>query len=287
MKVKSIKRKVVSLVHISISILIMFIAMVNAQFISNLLSEKLSLNVIVDDLIYAAIYIFSALVMGLVYAKYILRLSAEEIRVKSNFPKMRWITVGIILPVMVLAFYMIFTEGRVIKNSIYSFEGEIAAIASVVLVTGISAGIVEEFIFRGLIMHISENAWNKKAAIIVPSLLFGAAHLNTISEWQITDAILLLVAGAMVGVMFSLITYYSGSVWASAIVHALWNIVICGGILQITSADTGLNISSIYYYKLDGSNILISGGTYGIEAAIPAIIGYLLVSVVVFYKEKR
>jgi len=284
--VKSAKSKVISLVHVIISIAIMVVAMISARIISNLISEALSLNVIVDDLIYSMIYIFSALIIGLTYAKYILHLSAEDIGVKKCFPRMKWIVVGILLPVIVSVFYLIFAEGVMSKNSIYSIEGEIAAIISGVWVTGISAGIVEEFIFRGLIMHISENAWNRKVAIIVPSLIFGAAHLNNISEGRIADAILLVVAGSMVGVMFSLIAYQSGSIWASAIVHALWNIVIIGGILQITSTDAGMNVNSIYYYKLDGSNILLTGGIYGIEVAVPAIIGYLLMSAAILLQEK-
>lgn len=284
MNVKSAKSKAISLVHVIISIAIMVVAMMGAQIISNLISEKLSLNVMVDDLLYSIIYIFSALIIGLAYAKYILHLSAEDIGVKKCFPGMKWIVVGILLPVMVSVFYLILAEGVVSKNSICSIKGEIATVISAVLVTGISAGVVEEFIFRGLIMHICENAWNRKVAIIVPSLIFGAAHLN--NEWRSADAILLVVAGSMVGVMFSLIAYQSGSIWASAIVHALWNIVIIGGILQITSTDAGRNVNSIYYYKLDGSNILLTGGTYGIEAAVPAIIGYLLMSVVILLQEK-
>ena len=55
---------------------------------------------------------------------------------------------------------------------------------------------------------------------------------NITLHW-IGSCLLVIIAGTMVGVMFSMIVIESGSVWNSGIVHAIWNVVIIGGGLAI------------------------------------------------------
>ena len=107
------------------------------------------------------------------------------------------------------------------------------------------------------------------------------------SEMCIRDSISiiqLLIAGSIVGVLFSLIAYGSDSIWNSAIVHGIWNIVIIGGILHIgNEADS----SSIFNFILDNKSFLISGGDFGIEASIISILVYLLFIVLAAIQIKR
>ena len=41
---------------------------------------------------------------------------------------------------------------------------------------GLAAGIVEEVIFRGVILGCLERRWNREIAVLVPSVLFGLVH---------------------------------------------------------------------------------------------------------------
>ena len=43
--------------------------------------------------------------------------------------------------------------------------------------TGIAAGFVEEMVFRGVILNLLRKKWNRKVAVIVPSVLFGMVHI--------------------------------------------------------------------------------------------------------------
>ncbi len=52
-------------------------------------------------------------------------------------------------------------------------------------------------------------------------------------------------------------------------------------------ADYGMDIGSIWQYRLSSHNLLLTGGQYGIEAALPAIIGYLVVCGIGFYYQSR
>lgn len=41
------------------------------------------------------------------------------------------------------------------------------------------------------------------------------------------------------GVLFSLVAYESGTVWCSAAMHAVWNMVMIGGVLHIGPEPDG------------------------------------------------
>ena len=88
----------------------------------------------------------------------------------------------------------------------------------------------------------------------------------------------------MVGILFSIVTYESGSIWSSAVMHGVWNIVMIGGILHIgISAEE----TSIFNYVLDTESFLISGGDFGVETSIFAIIAYLSFGILALYRYKK
>ena len=137
---------------------------------------------------------------------------------------------------------------------------------------GLATGIVEEMIFRGLVMGCLEEHFGKKIAVIVPSVLFGALHIIG-NRLDFVSTIQLLIAGSIVGILFSLITCTDNSVWNSAIVHGIWNMAIIGGILHIgDSADS----SSMFNFVLKNKSFLVSGGDFGIEASVISIFVYLI-----------
>jgi len=91
---------------------------------------------------------------------------------------------------------------------------------------------------------------------------------------NLVDLFFLLVAGTSVGIMFALIVYESGSVWPSAMVHGVWNMIMIGDILNIGTVHKP---GAIFSYRLATASTLITGGAFGVEASIFAISGYLVV----------
>ena len=114
----------------------------------------------------------------------------------------------------------------------------------------------------------------------LPSFIFGALHLTGMEEFDVMSVLLLLSGGTLVGIMFSLIRLQSGSVFASAIVHGLWNIIIIGGIIDISSQPWE---QALIQYRITSGNMLLTGGSFGIEVALPAIIGYAVVSMIALF----
>ena len=70
-------------------------------------------------------------------------------------------------------------------------------------------------VFRGVILNALKKRWNIKVAVIVPSMLFGIVHVLG-QDFSIGSCLLVIIAGTMVGVMFSMIAIESGSVWNSS-----------------------------------------------------------------------
>jgi len=132
---------------------------------------------------------------------------------------------------------------------------------------------------RGFILKLIEKRWNITIAIFTSSILFGLIHIIAIPNSNTIDILLLLIGGASIGVMLSLITYFSGNIWNSALIHSVWNCLIVGRIIRISSS-VSQETTSLFRFKILNENFLWTGGKFGIETSLPAILGYF--SVILF-----
>lgn len=149
----------------------------------------------------------------------------------------------------------------------------------------IASGIVEEMVFRGLIMGVIRKNYNIKSAVIVPSVLFGLANLAN-GKLDFISAVQLIIAGTAVGIMFSLIMLNENNFWNNALVHAVWNMSTLG-LMHIGTKKYNL---AVFTFVLDSDNRLITGGDFGIrliasgdfgiESSVISIAGYVAVSII-------
>ncbi|HXV65267.1 MAG TPA: type II CAAX endopeptidase family protein [Vicinamibacteria bacterium] len=80
----------------------------------------------------------------------------------------------------------------------------------------------EELLFRGLIQNFLERTWRRDLlALVVAAAIFGAAHLNNgeVPNWSY--ALMATLAGLFYGLAYR----WTGTIFASALVHALVNAV--------------------------------------------------------------
>lgn len=131
-------------------------------------------------------------------------------------------------------------------------------------------------VFRGFIMSMIEAGSNRICAVMIPSVAFAAFHLVGVDA-NLLGIVQLIVAGTSVGITFSLICYQSGSVCSSVVVHGIWNLMMIGGILDI---GTNPSDGSIFTYTIASDQQLITGGSFGIESSLPAIVGYWCVIII-------
>lgn len=186
--------------------------------------------------------------------------------------QLKWAVAAVLLPALVSAVYLCF-PGRFVSDPL-DMGTKLALVTRGIFIAGVGAGIVEELLFRGLLMNAVIKRCGRAAGILAPSLLFASLHIIGM-DFSLLSCVQVMIAGTMVGVMFSLIALEGHSVWNSAIVHALWNMIIIGGGLTI---GTETNVYSICSYVLETREFLLTGGEFGIESSVVAVIGYIVVS---------
>jgi hypothetical protein len=183
--------------------------------------------------------------------------------------------VAILLPAVIKAVYLFLFSGEYVSSEMDGNQIFSTLSAGIVFI-GIAAGFVEEMVFRGVILNLLKSRWNIRVAVFVPSVMFGFMHIIGM-DFSFISCLLVLAAGTMVGIMFSMIAIEGGSVWNSGIVHAIWNIIIIGGGLAINqTADE----YSVMTYVLESKSFIFTGGEFGIESSIIALCGYAVVALV-------
>lgn len=185
--------------------------------------------------------------------------------------QIKWAVAAVLLPALVTVVYLFF-PGSFVMNTLDAGT-KLAFATRGIFLAGFGAGIVEELLFRGLLMNAVIQKYGRAAGILAPSVLFASLHIIGM-KFSLLSCAQVLVAGTLVGVMFSLIALESHSIWNSAVVHAVWNMIIIGGGLTI---GTELNEYAICSYVLETRSFLFTGGEFGIESSVVAIAGYLLV----------
>lgn len=194
--------------------------------------------------------------------------------------KWYWILTAAILPAGMYLSY-IAVGGNWVINDISSISKLVIALWSV-LYYGFAAGIVEEMVFRGVIMGTISKNYNKIIAVVAPSVLFGVVHILG-TELDVISMIQLVVAGTFVGIMFSLIDIQSESFWNNALVHAVWNMTLIG----LWHINIEPDENALATLVINTKNTLISGGDFGIESSVIAIVGYVIVSLVALMLIKK
>lgn len=189
--------------------------------------------------------------------------------------------ISLLLPGILVVTYLAIGETTVQVPPFW--EGFWLILGSVAI--SLKSGITEEMLFRGFLMKLVEKKWGKALAIFAPSFLFGLVHLTSMTTFSLESVLLLLVSGTLVGVMFSLVAYKDGSIANSALVHGLWNFFIITGIFRfVTQPEPG---SAIFTVTIPGDSLLLSGGEFGVEASLVAILAYALVCGFVVLTSKK
>jgi membrane protease YdiL (CAAX protease family) len=142
-------------------------------------------------------------------------------------------------------------------------------------------GLSEEVFCRGFIMNELAAKVNVPTGIIVNSALFGFLHLlNPEVNY------LAVLNTFLVGILFSLIYYYTENIWTVGFIHGIWNFFL-GHVFGIAVSGKSSE-SSIMISTLNEKMALINGGSYGLEAGlvVTVVIIIAIVISIIFCKAK-
>lgn len=148
-------------------------------------------------------------------------------------------------------------------------------------ILGISflTGFVEEVIFRGLIFRLSEELLGTWFALAGSALFFGLAHAGNPGATLASSVAIALEAGILLGAAFLL----TRRLWLVTSLHAAWNFTQ-GGIFGV--AVSGNQIRGLLQGQLSGPE-WISGGSFGAEASVVAVIVCLTAGVLLLVRASR
>lgn len=137
----------------------------------------------------------------------------------------------------------------------------------------------EEIVFRGIIHRMIFERWGLITALIVSSLVFGFIHYPNAGATLWSSVAIALEAGVMLGLAYCV----HNNLWLPIGIHWAWNFSQ-GQIWGISVSGMSIN-GSLFRPVIDGPEIL-TGGSFGAEASIIAVVLSVGISYYLYKKSK-
>lgn len=132
------------------------------------------------------------------------------------------------------------------------------------------SAVLEELAFRAVVLRIFSRLWGVRAGVILSSILFGVAHFSHAS-WLAMLAIM-LNAGLAMGLLYVM----TGRLWMPIGAHLGFDFV------ESSVLGIGSHHGLLVNMPKAGAAAWITGGTFGPDAAVPAIVFGLVVNLVLW-----
>ncbi|MBD1397491.1 CPBP family intramembrane metalloprotease [Pontibacter sp. JH31] len=142
-----------------------------------------------------------------------------------------------------------------------------------------TVAIFEEILMRGIILRITEEKLGSYIALTISAVIFGLVHLANPNSTLISG-LSVVVAGFLFGVAY----IYTRNLWFPIAIHFAWNFMQSGVFGAVTSGNEKTN--SLLTTELSG-NQFITGGEFGPEGSIQAIVFCLLATIILFLISRK
>jgi membrane protease YdiL (CAAX protease family) len=168
--------------------------------------------------------------------------------------------------------------GLLVVSGLYEVTGPRASSPWSMISVGIVSGFMEELIFRAIVLRLLMRAFGAWPALALSAALFGALHLTNPNATPMAAIAIAIEAGLMLAAFYML----TGRLWMSVGVHAAWNFAqgwIWG------ARVSGIEVKESLYLSAPkaGAPVWLSGGDFGPEASVPAMVVGTGVAIVVLY----
>lgn len=161
---------------------------------------------------------------------------------------------------------------------IYDISGPRAASPWGTIAMAVESGVMEELIMRAIILRLLMRAFGIWPALVLQAALFGALHLANPNASPIAAAAIAIEAGLMLAGFYLL----TGRLWMSIGVHAAWNFTQ-GWVWGASVSGIPVVESWLVSKPRPGAPEFLSGGAFGPEASLPAMVVGTLTAVVVLW----
>jgi membrane protease YdiL (CAAX protease family) len=203
--------------------------------------------------------------VGLVFAVYKLAIARLGERPHDDLPARRAATN---LGLGLAAGFVIFSAvvGVAAVADVYNISGccSTRELAMNLITVAIVPAFMEELLFRGILFRWIEEFGGSWAALVVTSALFGLAHIFNPNATWFSSFTIAVEAGLLLGGAYML----TRSLWMPIGLHAAWNFTQ-GFIFDVPVS--GIDQEGLVEARLSGPELL-SGGTFGLEASVIALL---------------
>jgi len=149
------------------------------------------------------------------------------------------------------------------------------------LVVASGGAVIEEILFRGIIFRITEESLGSTIAVIISAVLFGAIHFLNPNSGILPAIAIALEAGVFLAAAYTV----TRRLWFVFGAHFGWNFTE-GGIFGLSVSGHQAH-GGLLQGTVDGA-VLLSGGSFGVEASLVAILICLSAAVLLFvYAHRR
>ena len=131
----------------------------------------------------------------------------------------------------------------------------------------IGTGLLEELLARLILFRLLMRAFGRTPALLLSAIAVGAAHLGNDGATIFSSLAIAVEAGLMLAAFY----VASGRIWLSVGVHAGWNLAQ-GGIFGAAVSGFASSGSLLKSVPVDTAPLWLSGGSFGPEASVVAVI---------------
>ena len=187
-------------------------------------------------------------------------------------PAARELLIGLLIGAAMLSAVV----GLLVAFGFYDVTGPRRSSPWEMISVGVVSGFMEELIFRAIVLRLLMRAFGAWPALTLSAALFGALHLSNPHATPVAAVAIAVEAGLMLAAFYML----TGRIWMSVGVHAAWNFAqgwIWG------ARVSGLPVKDSLYLSAPkaGAPEWLSGGAFGPEASVPAMVVGTAVAIVV------
>lgn len=143
-------------------------------------------------------------------------------------------------------------------------------------------GLDEELVFRAIVFRLLMRAFGPWWALATSAAIFGALHLANPNATLFAGIAIAIEAGLMLAAFYLL----TGRLWMAVGVHAAWN--FAQGSIFGARVSGGSEAGSLFLSApVAGTSDIVSGGAFGPEASLSAIVVGLGVFLIVLAAARR
>nr|WP_295107784.1 type II CAAX endopeptidase family protein [uncultured Caulobacter sp.] len=161
---------------------------------------------------------------------------------------------------------------------VYEISGPRPASAWGTIAMAVESGVMEELMMRAIVLRLLMRAFGVWPALALQAALFGALHLANPNASPVAAAAIAIEAGLMLAGFYLL----TGRLWMSIGVHAAWNFTQ-GWVWGASVSGIPVVESWLVSKPKPGAPEFLSGGAFGPEASLPAMVVGTLTAVVVLW----